>query len=118
MKNRESEPKAAAKSAQPGWRRASALPFQKLDDEILVVDPRTRSVHLLNATAARIWELLQLPSSEICLLAALCAEFEAPVDAIRADLTRILGDLAGKGLVGRDEATVGAAASGAEGGGS
>ena len=44
-------------------RRDPGLPFQKLDEETVVVDPRTREVHLLNETAARIWELLAAPSS-------------------------------------------------------
>jgi PqqD family protein of HPr-rel-A system len=89
------------------WRRASSLPFQKLDEEILVVDPRTRSVHLLNPSATRIWELLQTPASEARLLVSLCAEFDAPVEAIRADLVRSLADLEEKGLIGRDEASSG-----------
>jgi PqqD family protein of HPr-rel-A system len=89
--------------ATNAWRRASSLPFQKLDEEILVVDPRTRSVHLLNPSATRIWELLQTPASEARLLVSLCAEFDAPVEAIRADLVRSLGELEEKGLIGRDE---------------
>jgi PqqD family protein of HPr-rel-A system len=89
------------------WRRAAALPFQKLDEEILVVDPRTRSVHLLNPGATRIWELLQTPASEARLLVSLCAEFDAPVEAIRADLVRSLGELEEKGLIGRGDGSPG-----------
>ena len=87
----------------PAWRRASALPFQRLDEEVLVVDPRTRSVHLLNPTATRVWELLQSTTTQPRLLEILCAEFEAPADAIRTDLERLLGDLSAKGLIGREE---------------
>ena len=35
------------------YQRDPGLPFQKLDEETIVVDPRTREVHLLNDTAAR-----------------------------------------------------------------
>jgi len=45
------------------WRRDGELPFQKLDEETIVVDPKRREVHLLNETAARIWELLASPQS-------------------------------------------------------
>ena len=45
------------------WRRDAELPFQKLDEETIVLDPRRREVHLLNETAARIWELLAAPRS-------------------------------------------------------
>ena len=34
------------------WRRDGELPFQKLDEETIVVDPKRREVHLLNETAA------------------------------------------------------------------
>jgi PqqD family protein of HPr-rel-A system len=87
----------------PAWRRASALPYQRLDEEVLVVDPRTRSVHLLNPTATRVWELLQSTTTQSRLLELLCAEFEAPPDAIRTDLERLLGDLSAKGLIGRED---------------
>jgi len=39
-------------------RRDPTLPFQRMDEDAIVVDTRTREVHLLNETAARIWELL------------------------------------------------------------
>ena len=32
------------------WKRESELPFQRLDEETIVVDPRQRTVHLLNET--------------------------------------------------------------------
>ena len=87
----------------PAWRRASALPFQRLDEEVLVVDPRTRSVHLLNPTATRVWELLQTTTTQSRLIEVLCAEFEAPADAIRRDLEQLLVDLSAKGLIGRED---------------
>ncbi|MES1210456.1 MAG: PqqD family protein, partial [Pseudomonadota bacterium] len=42
-----------------------------MDEETIVVDPRTREVHLFNETAARIWELLASPCSLEQLSAAL-----------------------------------------------
>ena len=85
-------------------RRVSSLPFQKLDDEVLVVDPRTREVHLLNVTATRIWDLLQDPLTPAQLLAALSAEFDAPLESLRSDLQTLLAELGAKGLVGADAA--------------
>ncbi|MBC8133638.1 MAG: HPr-rel-A system PqqD family peptide chaperone [Deltaproteobacteria bacterium] len=83
-------------------RRVSSLPFQKLDNEVLVVDPRTREVHLLNATATRIWDLLQDPLTGDELVAALTEEFDAPAGALRADVETLLTELGSKGLVGAD----------------
>ena len=83
-------------------RRVSSLPFQKLNDEVLVVDPKTREVHLLNSTATRIWDLLETPRTPDELLAALTQEFDAPADSLRADVQALLGELGQKGLVGAD----------------
>ena len=83
-------------------RRVSSLPFQKLNDEVLVVDPKTREVHLLNVTATRIWDLLEISRTPDELLAALTQEFEAAPDALRADVEALLGELGQKGLVGAD----------------
>lgn len=86
-------------------RRVSSLPFQKMNDEALVVDPRTREVHLLNATATRIWDLLELPRTGDELVAALAEEFDAPAEVLRADLAASLAELEAKGLVGIDAVT-------------
>jgi PqqD family protein of HPr-rel-A system len=80
--------------------RVTSLPFQTLNDETLVVDPRTREVHLLNPTASRIWDLLARPHTADALATALAEEFEAPLEAIRADVQGLLGELSAKGLVG------------------
>lgn len=88
-------------------RRVSSLPFQKMNDEVLVVDPRTREVHLLNATATRIWDLLERPRTREELVAALAEEFDAPAEVLRADLVASLAELGAKGLVGVDAATGG-----------
>jgi PqqD family protein of HPr-rel-A system len=90
-------------STRPGvLRRVSSLPFQKLNDETLVVDPRTRQVHLLNPTATRVWELLEAPRTPDALLGLLTEEFEAGADALRADVEALLADLSAKGLIGAD----------------
>lgn len=86
-------------------RRVSSLPFQKMNDEVLVVDPRTREVHLLNPTATRIWDLLEVPSTPAEVLAILSEEFDAPVEALRADLETLLKELDIKGLLGVDAAS-------------
>jgi PqqD family protein of HPr-rel-A system len=82
------------------WRRNTTLPFQRMDEDALVVDPRTREVHLLNETAARIWELLETASSIDDLCAALAEEYEgAPADALRREVEAFVDDLRGKGLL-------------------
>jgi PqqD family protein of HPr-rel-A system len=82
------------------YQRDLGLPFQTLDEETIVVDPRTREVHLLNDTAARIWELLASAQSVDELTQALGEEYEAPADELRAGVEELLAGLADKGLLG------------------
>jgi hypothetical protein len=95
---------SAAVAADTVMRRVSSLPFQKMNDEVLVVDPRTREVHLLNVTATRIWDLLETPHTAAELALALQDEFDAPVEVLRADVEASLTELGAKGLVGPDDA--------------
>ena len=83
-------------------RRVSTLPFQKMKDETLVVDPRTRKVHLLNTTATRIWDLLEAPHTTAEVVAALAAEFEAAPETLRGDVDKLLAELRARGLVAVD----------------
>jgi hypothetical protein len=81
------------------WQRDPGLPFQRLEEETIVVDPRARQVHLLNDTAARVWELLEKPHSKDQLVAALGEEYEAPEDDLRAAVEELIGDFGEKGLL-------------------
>lgn len=80
------------------WQRDSALPFQDMDDEVIVVDTATREVHLLNATAARIWTLLAEAQSLPTLIAALEDEFEGSGPELREDVLAFLDELVDKRL--------------------
>jgi PqqD family protein of HPr-rel-A system len=81
------------------WKRDPGLPFQTLEEETIVVDPRTREVHLLNDTAARVWELLASARSVDALTAALGEEYDAPADELRAGVEELLAGLSEKGLL-------------------
>jgi hypothetical protein len=81
------------------WRRDPELPFQKLEEETIVVDPRSREVHLLNDTAARVWELLAAPHSVDELVAALGEEYDASADELRSAVEDVVAEFGGKGLL-------------------
>ncbi|HVZ75449.1 MAG TPA: HPr-rel-A system PqqD family peptide chaperone [Polyangia bacterium] len=87
-------------AAMTSWHREPTLPFQRMDEETIVVDPRTREVHLLNETAARIWDLLEEPASLDQLCEELAEEYEgATPEALRGEVEGFLKDLGGKGLL-------------------
>jgi PqqD family protein of HPr-rel-A system len=81
------------------YQRDPGLPYQKLDEETIVVDPRSREVHLFNDTAARVWELLESARSLDQLTAALGQEYDAPADELRAGVEELLAGLHDKGLL-------------------
>jgi PqqD family protein of HPr-rel-A system len=81
------------------FERDAGLPFQKLEEETIVVDPRSREVHLLNDTAARIWELLATPRSLDELAETLAEEYEAPADELRAGIEEVMAGFRDKGLL-------------------
>jgi hypothetical protein len=81
------------------WRRDPDLPFQKLEEETIVVDPKRREVHLLNDTAAHVWELLAAPRSLDDLCAAVGEAYDAPAEEVRAAVSELLSGLEGKGLL-------------------
>jgi hypothetical protein len=81
------------------WRRDAELPFQKLDEETIVVDPRRREVHLLNQTAARIWELLASPRSLDELTTTLGEEYEVGEAELREAVVECVEGLTSKGLL-------------------
>ena len=80
-------------------KRAGALPFQKLNEEVLVVDPKSREVHLLNPTATRIWELLERDHTAAELVTALASEYDADPVQVGRDVEALLVELGTKGLV-------------------
>ena len=86
------------------WRRDAELPFQKLDEETIVLDPSRREVHLLNETAARIWELLASPQSLDDLAAVLGDEYEVDEAELRAEVVSCVEGLTTKGLLVAEEA--------------
>jgi len=90
---------AAAPRSSSSWRRDNELPFQKLDEETIVLDPRRREVHLLNETAARLWELLASPRSVDEIAATLGEEYDVGEAELREAVVECLEGLASKGLL-------------------
>jgi hypothetical protein len=83
------------------YSRAERLPFRRLDDQTVIVDPRRREVHVLNGVGSAIWDLLSETKNVIDLVAALehDGRFDADFDTIAADVQAFLSDLIDKGLV-------------------
>lgn len=72
------------------WRRVTDLPFQRLDDETLIVDPAERKAYLLNETASRVWELCALPRTIDDLVAGLESDYDVPAAQLRREVTALI----------------------------
>jgi len=74
--------------------------FQKLEDATVIVHLGTGRIHhTKNATASRIWELLNEGRSVEEMLAVLGQEFEAPPEQLRREVAEFLGLLAEENMI-------------------
>ena len=58
------------------------------------------SVYVFTAVAARIWSLIDGERDVDSIVAAICSEYDAEPNVIRADLDELLGSLEGASLIG------------------
>ena len=70
-----------------------------LEQEAVVVLPDRGEVKVLNEVGARIWALADGSRTVRDIIAALCAEFEAPPVVVEADTLKFLAELQQKGLI-------------------
>jgi len=81
------------------YRRAEELPFRALGAETVVVNTRSREVHVLNGTGAHIWNLLGSARSLPQLMDELAGEFDLDAETARSEVASFVADLVDKGLV-------------------
>ncbi len=89
-------------SKAPGrFSRRAGLPFQRMGDEILVVDPKARKAHVLKGAAVRIWDLLEKPLAPSDIARALSVEFDVDEVRARRDAEKFLAEIEALGLLER-----------------
>jgi hypothetical protein len=71
---------------------------------VLVLDLKTSLYFGMTGTAARIWQLLEAGRAQDDIIGTLSREYDAPRDAIAADVESFLSDLIARGLVTRGAA--------------
>ena len=72
---------------------------RRLGDSAVLIRLTTNRIYELNATGARLWDLLQTGSAVDTIVDCLTSEFEGSPDSIRADVDALLHRLRGEGLV-------------------
>ena len=83
------------------YSRRPRLPFRKLDEQTVILNPRGRDVHVLNRTGSLIWELLAEAHTAEELVALLNGPrpFDADTAEMTVDVQGFLAELSSKNLV-------------------
>lgn len=85
-------------------RRADGLLSAAVNDELLMMSVEHGKYFNLNAVGARIWELLETPTTLDGLVAALTAEYDVAPDDARREVERFIGSLRDRGLLAPPDA--------------
>lgn len=79
--------------------RSTEVLTTELDDSLLMLNIACGRYHGLNAVAARIWALLEQPTSPAALVAALVDEYEVTPEECAAAVDRFLTELSDRDLL-------------------
>lgn len=79
-------------------KRGSILTAQ-MGEELGMMDVEAGRYYLLDDIGARIWELLEFPTTMKDLVTTLMAQYEVPEEQCRKDLEAFIGAMVEKGLV-------------------
>lgn len=89
----------------PGWSvdgvpvRAPRVLAQQAQDEVILLSLDDGAYFTLNEVGSRVWELCDGSHTTAQIVDVICAEFDAPVDVVTADVLAVVQDLASEGLV-------------------
>ena len=72
---------------------------RQIGDEAVILDLDSGVYYGLNATGARVWELLELNTPVSDIYDLMLGEFEVTPDSLNGDVQELLRDLVAKGLV-------------------
>jgi PqqD family protein of HPr-rel-A system len=89
----------AVPSADARPRPHPAVSASTIDEDVVVYDSRTGQGHVLNATAAHVWSLLDGERTTAAVGQALAARYSLPVSEAVEDVRELVGDLTRAGLV-------------------
>ena len=77
----------------------SAIAWQNIDDDVVVIDLRNSDYFSLNESAATLWPLLAEGAREPDLVEALVAQYDIDRGTAERDVAALLGDLRARQIV-------------------
>lgn len=85
------------------FRRNPSIEAAPLQNELMLFNAATKKFCVLNSTAAQLWECLAEPKTENELASALRTQFKTNGARVEDDVTKVMQELEGLGLVVREE---------------
>lgn len=79
--------------------RVGGVPFQRVEDETIIVEPKPRLMHSLNEVASCVWESLAVKHSINELVDIITSDYEIDKDDALKDVTTFLDEMAQRGLI-------------------
>jgi pyrroloquinoline quinone biosynthesis protein D len=81
------------------YRQKEGLLSQRAADTRVLLDPSDGNYFALDDVSGRIWDLCDGNRTVAEIVAALCAEYDAPQETVEEDVMEFLGELLTDGLV-------------------
>lgn len=79
--------------------RSSKTAWQVIDEKALIVTPANSTLHMLNSTGTRIWELLENRTKMEDIVNRICSEFEVEEEKASEEVSKFIAELLNKGIV-------------------
>jgi hypothetical protein len=73
--------------------------WKKVDDEIVMVDPKKDDYSYLNSTATDVWVLIDKGSTSDEIIAKLAQDYEMDPKIVKTDVTKLLKELVKEGYI-------------------
>lgn len=81
------------------YQRKENIPWQKFDDQVLVLDGVSAYAHELNETAGFIWDLLAKAMTKEQIIEEMASTFDVTTQEASKDVDDFLQSLCEKGLI-------------------
>ena len=81
--------------------------WRRIEDDIVIISEDGLATHILNKTAAFIWELCNGKNGIDDIITSLLEKFEVPEEEAKADVSEIIDKLLQLGILKQDGETTG-----------
>ena len=88
-----------SKNLQQIFERNKDFPWQTMGEDTLIIEPKQQMSHEISGSGSYIWEMLDGQKTLASIAESMEQVFDAPTDALQADILNFISQLAGKGLV-------------------